>query len=97
MQEKKIFTIENAQKIQGCINCINKWKSLKLLQDGEYEILVASLIQSFDKVANTAGTYYAYLKEYYRKAKNPFKFSFLHPISGMEGCRAYLGDAKTVS
>ena len=95
-RKRKFFTIENAQKIQGCINCINKWKSLKLLQDGEYEILVASLIQSFDKVANTAGTYYAYLKEYYRKAKNPFKFSFLHPISGMEGCRAYLGDAKTL-
>lgn len=60
--EKENFYCKNAKRIQGCINCIDKWKQNNLLQNGEYEILIASIIQSFDKIANTAGTYYAYLK-----------------------------------
>lgn len=93
-EKRKFFTVKNAKRIQGCINCIDKWKQNNLLQNGEYEILIASIIQSFDKIANTAGTYYAYLKKYYRKAEGSFRFAFLHPVSGMLGCKAYLQDAN---
>lgn len=76
-EKRQFFTIENACHIQGCIDSIMKWQEDEVISKKEYAILIASLIQSFDNVANTAGTYYAYLKEYYRKAKKPFKFKIL--------------------
>lgn len=92
--KRKFFTYENACHIQGCIDNIKLWKKEGLLTDKEYAILIASLIQSFDNVANTAGTYYAYLKEYYRKAKRPFKFKMLETTVGNNHCKSYLKDAN---
>lgn len=93
-QNRQFFTYENACHIQGCIDNIMQWKKEGLLTDKEYAILIASLIQSFDNVANTAGTYYAYLKEYYRKAKRPFKFKLLETTVGKNDCKSYLMDAN---
>lgn len=92
--KRKYFTLENARHIQGCMECINEWKQKEILHAGEYEVLIASLIQSFDKVANTAGTYYAYLKKYYRKANNKFRYCLLQPTVGNRSCKAYLMDAN---
>ncbi len=47
-----------------------------------------------DKVANTAGTYYAYLKTWYRKARRPFRFELLSVAKGKTGCRSFLCEAK---
>ncbi len=91
--KRQFFTLENARHIQGCINCIEKWKEKNILDEQEYKVLLASLIQSFDKIANTAGTYYAYLKKYYRKALQPFCFELLQPIKGKRGCCSFLMDA----
>lgn len=93
-QKRKFFTYDNACHIQGCIDNIEQWKKEELLTNKEYSILIASLIQSFDNVANTAGTYYAYLKEYYRKAKRPFKFKLLETTVGNNDCKSYLIDAN---
>lgn len=93
-QKRRFFTCDNACHIQGCIDNIRQWKKRGLLSDKEYAILVASLIQSFDNVANTAGTYYAYLKEYYRKAKRPFRFKLLETTVGKSDCKSYLLDAN---
>lgn len=93
-RKRKFFTEENAMKIQACIDCIYQWKENDMLNGNEYEILIASLIQSFDKVANTAGTYYAYLKKIYRKAKNIFYYELLKPIKSEKKCKAYLEDAN---
>lgn len=93
-QKRQFFTYENACCIQGCINKIMAWNQMGLLTTTEYAILIASLIQSFDKVANTAGTYYAYLKEYYRKAKSIFSFKFLETTVSEHKCKAYLMDAN---
>lgn len=93
-RKRKFFTYENACHIQGCIDKIGQWKKKGWITDKEYAILMASLIQSFDNVANTAGTYYAYLKEYYRKAKRPFKFKLLETTVGNDKCKSYLMDAN---
>ena len=84
--KRKFFTIENAFHIQACIEYIREWFSQGIIDENEHMVLIASLINSFDKVANTAGTYYAYLKEYYRKAVKPFRFSLMHPVKGISGC-----------
>ncbi len=93
-RKRKFFTEENAKRIQACIDCIQTWRCQNLLQDKEYKVIIASLIQSFDKVANTAGTYYAFLKEFYRKAKNSFSFKLIQPYESKKECHSYLIDAE---
>lgn len=92
-RERSFFSIDNASHIQACIEYIGNWYAEDLINEQEHITLLASLINSFDKVANTAGTYYAYLKNFYRKAIKPFHFSFLHPIEGCAGF-AYKMDAN---
>jgi adenine-specific DNA-methyltransferase len=92
-RERQFFTVENAMCIQACIDCIWEWKNRKMIDEEQYSILIASLIHCMDKVANTAGTYYAYLKHYYRKALGKFRFQVLKPVSGSERNRALLMDA----
>lgn len=93
-RKRQFFTNENAYHIQACINSINQWRTREIITEKECAILIASLIDSFDHVANTAGTYYAYLKTYYRKAKRPFSFRFLETTVGSNNCKSYLMDAN---
>lgn len=81
-QKRLFFSKENAYIIQGCINSIDLWYKKKLINDNERKVLLASLINSSDKVANTAGTYYAHLKQLDRRAAKKFKFSVLHCTKG---------------
>ena len=81
-EKRGFFTKENAKKIQGCINSIQEWYDKELITDNERKVLVASLINSFDKVANTAGTYYGYLKQFDRRALKGFRFAMLPAIMG---------------
>lgn len=92
--KRQFFTRENAEHIQACIDKIWMWRKKGEIDEEEYAVLTASLIQSMDKVANTAGTYYAYLKKWYRKALKKFVFLFLVPTEGRRDCRAALMDAN---
>jgi adenine-specific DNA-methyltransferase len=92
-QNRQFFTKANAKKIEGCRQVIEDWNTQGLLSSQEHRILLASLINSMDRVANTAGTYYAYLKKWYRKALREFEFRLLPPTPGPNGCRAVLADA----
>lgn len=92
--KRKYFTIANARKIQACVDRIALLKEQKVICELEYAVLISSLINSMDKVANTAGTYYAYLKDFYRKAKKPFYYKLLLPIDGSTECFSFLMDAN---
>lgn len=92
--KRKFFTLDNARRIQACIDMIWGWNAAGKLSYEEYAFLIASLINSMDKVANTAGTYYAYLKTFYRKAHQTFKLKFLQPVNGQSMCQCYLEDAN---
>lgn len=94
--KRQYFTLPNAENIQACIDTIWAWRANNQVNDDEYAFLIASLIQSMDKVANTAGTYYAHLKHYHRKALRPFRFQFLTPIKSKFSCKCYLEDANTL-
>jgi len=85
-KERRFFTRSNAMKIAGCRRLIYHWDHDGLLSSSEKSVLLASLVNSMDKVANTAGTYYAYLKSWYRKALRPFKFELLKPTPGTMRC-----------
>ena len=92
-RKRRFFTVDNACHIQACIDCIGSWYGNSIIDEKERILLLASLINSFDKVANTAGTYYAYLKQFYRKAIKPFQFSLLQSVEGGVGY-SYKMDAK---
>lgn len=92
-RRRGFFTLENASAIAGAWALIREWDAAGLLSRLEKAYLIASFLNSMDAVANTAGTYYAFLKETHRKAKRPFCFSWLPVTKGNPGCTAFLGDA----
>jgi adenine-specific DNA-methyltransferase len=67
------FSSPNAAKTDAIRTKIGDWSDNDLLSKKEEAFLLAALVTSADVVANTAGTYYAYLKELSRKAKKPFE------------------------
>ena len=94
---RKFFKLRNAERIQASWNRIRFWDARGLITRKEKAILLASLIDSMDRVANTAGTYYAYLKDWTRKALLPFEFKFLKPVRGVKCKKIVQGDALDVS
>ena len=62
------FTQENAQKIDVIRQQIEDWKNKQKITEDQYFFLLASLIESADKVANTASVYGAYLKHIKKSA-----------------------------
>jgi adenine-specific DNA-methyltransferase len=80
-EKRQFFTGRNARKIQACRRKIMAWAQKGWLSYDEHAVLLASLINSMDKVANTAGTYYAFLKKWHRKACNEFCFELVPPVS----------------
>ncbi len=59
---RNYFTSENGQKIDAVRLQIEAWKKASKISDDQYFFLLASLLESADKVANTASVYGAYLK-----------------------------------
>lgn len=62
------FSDHNAGMIDAVAAQISEWRSRGLIDDREEAYLRAALILAADRVANTAGTYYAHLKSLGRKA-----------------------------
>lgn len=65
---RQYFTTENAQKIDGCRQAIELWKNKGSITEDAYFFLLASLLESADKVANTASVYGAFLKHIKKSA-----------------------------
>lgn len=95
-RKRPCFTIQNARRIEACRRLITSWAGSGWLRRDERALLLASLVEGMDKVANTAGTYYSYLKTWHRKALNPFWFEFIPVTTGKQPCRAFIGDALSL-
>lgn len=59
---RNYFTSENGRKIDAIRLKIEAWKKENAISEDQYYFLLASLLESADKVANTASVYGAYLK-----------------------------------
>ncbi|QQX77586.1 MULTISPECIES: DNA adenine methylase [Aequorivita] len=59
---RNYFTAENGQKIDAVRLQIEVWKKASQISEEQYFFLLTSLLESADKVANTASVYGAYLK-----------------------------------
>lgn len=60
---RNYFISENGQKIDAVRLQIEGWKKISKISEDQYFFLLASLLESADKVANTASVYGAYLKQ----------------------------------
>lgn len=69
--ERQYFSIENGKKIDAIRQQIETWKLQKQINTDTYYFLLASLLESADKVANTASVYGAYLKHLKKTAQKP--------------------------
>jgi len=69
--QRMYFTDENAKKCDAIRMKIEQWKNENKITDDEYYFLLASLIESIDKVANTASVYGAFLKKFKKSALKP--------------------------
>lgn len=68
---RNYFTSENGQKIDSVRLQIENWKQSGTISEDQYFFLLASLLESADKVANTASVYGAYLKHIKKSAAKP--------------------------
>lgn len=59
---RNYFTSENGQKIDSVRSKIEEWKKTSNITEDVYFFLLTTLLESADKVANTASVYGAYLK-----------------------------------
>lgn len=78
--KRQYFTDENAIKIDSIRQKIEDWNNNKLLTSNEYYYLLACLLESSDKVANTASVYEAFLKNVKKSAQKEIKFEPLQTL-----------------
>jgi adenine-specific DNA-methyltransferase len=61
---RKYFTDENAKKIDAIRNKIYEWSTSKLLTEAEEALLLTDLLRATNKIANIAGTYGYFMKDW---------------------------------
>lgn len=72
-QPRMYFSDENAAKIDAIRMQIETWKQKQSINENEYFILLATLIESLSFYANVAGVYAAFCKKWDKRALKPFK------------------------
>lgn len=86
--QRMYFTDENAKKIDAIRMKIRYWRNHALINNNEYYYLIASLVESSDKVANTASVYEAFLKKIKTSASKALELKPL-PINVHNGNNFY--------
>jgi len=71
--ERNYFKDENGKRIDAMREQIESWKEQKAVDEDTYYHLLATLLESADKVANTASVYGAYLKHIKKTAAADLK------------------------
>lgn len=68
LHQRQYFTDYNGAKIDGIVSKIHQYKDQDRIDLSTYYHLLASLLESADKVANTASVYGAFLKHFKKSA-----------------------------
>ncbi|SFV62835.1 Modification methylase NlaIII [hydrothermal vent metagenome] len=94
--DRRYFSDHNAKKIDAIRVKIEEWRESSYIDEDRYYFLLASLIESADKVANTASVYGAYLKHLKKSAQKELLLKPAHfDISG-DNHRVYQEDANSL-
>lgn len=90
------FSATNGAKIDATRQCIEQWHAKGDVSDDKYYFLLCSLLESADKVANTASVYGAYLKKLKASAAKEMVIAPAeYEITNSQG-RVYMCDANAL-
>lgn len=82
---RNYFTDENGKKCDAIRTALDSLYNSRNITQGQYYSLLASLINSIDKCANTASVYGAFLKHTKKSASKKFVLESLPSIYGKKG------------
>jgi adenine-specific DNA-methyltransferase len=89
------FTDENGRRIDAIRETLDRWQGEGRLNEDEYYLLLAALIEAADAVANISGVYCAFLKRWQPNARRRLKLRPPEVTTGNSWPhRALLGDAN---
>jgi adenine-specific DNA-methyltransferase len=91
------FTDENARRIDAARTALHEWRQRGLLADDTFYILLAAVIEGADRIANTAGVYAAFIKQWQPNALRPLTIVAENPIPSPARCIAHQADAAQVA
>jgi len=91
------FTDENARRIDAARTTLHEWRQRGLMADDTFYILLAAVIEGADRIANTAGVYAAYIKQWQPNALRPLSIVAERPIASRARCVAHQADAAQVA
>jgi len=94
--QRQYFSDENGKKCDAIRVTIEKWKNEGLINEDEYFFLLASLLESIDKYANTASVYGAFLKKLKKTAQKTFKLEPAKLITNDQEHQVYNEDINTL-
>lgn len=86
------FTPANAARIDAIRSTLHAWQNAGLIDPDAFHLLLASLLEAADRVANTTGVYAAFVKTWQPNATRPIELRLPGIVSG-NGCRAARLDA----
>jgi adenine-specific DNA-methyltransferase len=73
--QRMYFTKQNATRIDAARTQMHLWRQCGAITEPEYYLLLASLIDAADAVANTTGVYAAYVKSWQSNATRDLKLA----------------------
>lgn len=90
------FTPENGRRIDAVRRRIGRWEKEGRIDGTRAQLLLATLIEAADRVANTTGVYASFVKSWQPNARRPLELRPLRPVAprnGSGGCTAFRGGA----
>lgn len=90
---RKYFSSENGKKIDAIRTQIEDWRISKVIDENEYFILLAVLIESVPFYANISGVFAAFQKKWDPRATKPFYLRKIELCKGTHKNKAYNKDS----
>ena len=91
------YTAHNAERIDAVRRRLQEWRSEGLIGDDAFFVLLAALLEAADRVANTAGVYAAFIKQWQPNARRALMIVPEMPTRGVRGSTAHRADAAVVA
>lgn len=92
--QRQYFSDENGKKIDTIRTKIQQWQENDEINDSLYYFLLASLVESADKVANTASVYGAFLKHIKKSALKELILKPAHYLEDEKSHKVYNMDSN---
>jgi len=91
---RRYFTNENGKRIDGVLTFLRENFRAGRLSEHELHLLISSLLDAADRVANISGTYGAFLKQFQSNAKSPLLLRLPEVVRSSKKHRAFRADAN---